>query len=119
MTVDRAENLSARRRAQRPADPRPLGENLAAVVADLGGPATTRGVELFSQWAELVGPEVGAHAWPLAVEGDRLVVGCEDPAWATQLRWLGPELLAAIAAAGGPVLGELAVAVRPRGARRA
>ena len=110
--------LNGRRTARRAAEPRPVGEHLAAVVADLGGPISAPGVELFSQWVELVGAEVAAHAWPLAMEGDRLLVGCDDPSWATQLRWLGPQLLNAIAAAGGPRLGELAVTVRPSGRRR-
>ena len=107
-----------RHRFQRPGEPRALGEHLAAVIADLGGPTSAPGVELFGQWGELVGPDISAHAWPVAVEGDRLLVACDDPAWATQLRWLGPELLAAIAAAGGPLLGEIVVAVRPGGRRR-
>ena len=74
-------------------------------------------MELFSHWSRLVGEEIAAHAHPVAVEGDQLILVCDDPAWATQLRWLAPQILQAVAAAGGPSLGGLTLRVRPPGRR--
>ena len=99
-------------------EPRRLATNLARIVADLGGPAEAGGVELFSQWTGLVGEEIAAHTRPVAIEGDQLVLICDDPAWATQLRWLAPQILKAVADAGGPALEGLALRVRPLGRSR-
>ena len=94
-------------------EPRRLGAGLPRLIADLGGPAEASGVELFSHWARLVGEEIAAHARPVAIEGHQLILVCDDPAWATQLRWLAPQILEAVADAGGPALEGLALRVRP------
>ena len=91
--------------------PRRLGDVLGRVVDDLAGPSGG-GLELFSHWDELVGETLAARVRPVAIEASQLVVVCDDPAWATQIRWLGPDVLAAIAAAGGPKLSGLIVRVR-------
>jgi predicted nucleic acid-binding Zn ribbon protein len=57
---------------------------------------------VFSRWEELVGPAVAAHARPLSLSRRRLVIGADHPGWATELRYLAPELLRRLAAAAGP-----------------
>jgi hypothetical protein len=107
--------------------PRRLAEGLDRVLAGLGrpsrgglsrgGPGGSRGAGssgLFARWGDIVGPEIAAHARPLGVRDGELVVVVDDPAWASQMRWLGPDLLARIASSGGPELGGLRVRVKPR-----
>ena len=101
-------------------DPVPIGESLGQVVRSLRGPergrpdagagvapgagapsaATLGGV--FGRWDEVVGEAVARHAQPVKLDGDRLVVEVDDPAWATQLRFLEATLLARLTEALGP-----------------
>lgn len=43
---------------------------------------------VFGRWAEAVGDAVAAHVKPVKLDGTKLVVEVDDPAWATQLRFL-------------------------------
>jgi predicted nucleic acid-binding Zn ribbon protein len=44
-----------------------------------------------------VGPEIAAHATPVAFADGELVVEADSTAWATQIRLLAPSLLARLA----------------------
>jgi hypothetical protein len=109
--------------------PRRLAADLDRVVAGLGASARSgrpgdaprpadgevRGAAgLFGRWAQLVGPDIAAHTRLVGVQDHRLVVATDDPAWAAELRWLTSDLLARIAADGGPSLEGIQVRVRPR-----
>jgi predicted nucleic acid-binding Zn ribbon protein len=48
------------------------------------------------------------------VHDGQLIVVTDDPAWASQLRWLASELVARIAEGDGPRLTGILVRVRPR-----
>lgn len=50
------------------------------------------GVE--GRWVEVVGEALAGHTRPVRVREGTLVIAVEDPAWATQVRWLGEELAA-------------------------
>jgi predicted nucleic acid-binding Zn ribbon protein len=56
---------------------------------------------VFGRWEELVGTAIAAHAFPLSLSHGVLVIGTEQPAWATQLRFLGPDLLQRLSAVAG------------------
>ena len=43
---------------------------------------------VFGRWAEAVGDAVAAHVKPIKLDGTKLIVEVDDPAWATQLRFL-------------------------------
>ena len=79
-------------------DPRPVAESLDRVTRALGAPQARVLAALFSRWEELVGPEIAQHAEPRSVRDGVLVLVVDQPAWATQLRYLVPELLARIRA---------------------
>ncbi len=83
-------------------DPRPVAESLDRVSRSLGGPPATVLARLFSSWTELVGEAVAAHARPRALRRGVLVLAVDEPAWATQLRWLEARLLERV----GEVAGE-------------
>jgi predicted nucleic acid-binding Zn ribbon protein len=82
--------------------PRPVRESLGCLARRLGAPDPPLLTAVFAQWEELVGPAVAAHARPLSLARRVLVVGVDHPGWATQLRYLAPELLGRLAATAGP-----------------
>jgi predicted nucleic acid-binding Zn ribbon protein len=78
-----------------------VGMPLDRLMANLGGPKLSTVRSLFDRWPELVGPQVASQAEPRSLRDGVLVVAVEDPAWATQLRYLEAELLTRIAALFG------------------
>lgn len=79
-------------------DPRPVADSLDRVTRALGAPQAGSLATLFSRWEAVVGAEIAQHAEPRSVRDGVLVLVVDQPAWATQLRYLGPELLARIRA---------------------
>jgi predicted nucleic acid-binding Zn ribbon protein len=73
--------------------PRRVGDSLDRVANHLGAPSSAAVEAIFSRWTELVGDSVAAHARPRSLREGVLVVAVEDPAWATQLRFLESDLL--------------------------
>ena len=93
-------------------EPTPIKASLDRLTDRIGAPKTTAFSAVFAGWADLVGPTVAAHATPRSLKDGRLVVYVDDPAWATQIRFLETELRDRIAAAAGPgVVSELVVRV--------
>ena len=43
---------------------------------------------VFGRWEEAVGVAVALHVQPVKLDGTTLVVQVDDPAWATQLKFL-------------------------------
>ena len=76
-----------------PAEPRSIKASLDKVARSLGGPDATKLSGLFGRWAEIVGPQLAAHARPLSLSAGVLRVAVTEPAWATQLTFLEGELL--------------------------
>jgi len=76
-----------------PPEPRSLKASLDRVARSLGGPDSGSLSGLFGRWAEIVGPQLAAHARPLSLSSGVLVVAVTEPGWATQLTYLEAELL--------------------------
>jgi predicted nucleic acid-binding Zn ribbon protein len=90
-----------RKPRRRDTGPQPLGASIDEVSKQLGI-ADSRGLgRLFAHWGEIVGPAMSEHVQPVRVDQDRLVVMVDHPAWATQIRILGPELLDRVAEEAG------------------
>ena len=74
-------------------EPIRLGDSLHQVVRELrpesgaAAPAAAIG-GVFGRWEEAVGETVAAHVQPVKLDGTTLVVRVDDPAWATQLKFL-------------------------------
>lgn len=83
------------------ADPRPVADSLARLARRLGAPPPQVLTTVFAQWDAIVGPTVAAHAWPLALADGVLRIGVDQPGWATELRFLGADLLQKLAVAVG------------------
>jgi predicted nucleic acid-binding Zn ribbon protein len=82
-------------------EPRRISESLDQVTRRLGGPSTDVLAKIFGHWAELVGPDIAAHARPLSLRRGELVLVVDHPAWAGQLRFMTGDLLAKIGEATG------------------
>jgi predicted nucleic acid-binding Zn ribbon protein len=48
---------------------------------------------LFGRWDEAVGEAVGAHLRPIKLDRGVLLVEADDPAWATQVRFLAGTII--------------------------
>lgn len=79
-------------RRRRSDDPESVGESLAAVARDLGLPDPKVLGALHARWPELVGDQLAKHARPLSLLDGVLTIEVEDPAWATQIRYLSETL---------------------------
>jgi hypothetical protein len=74
---------------------------LDRTLRSLGTPSVA-GVELlFDRWREVVGEAMAARTQPVRIDGDTLVVRCDEPAIATQFRYLQGELIERLAQLSG------------------
>lgn len=89
-------------RSLRPDDQR----SPAAPAAAIGG--------VFGRWEEAVGPAVAAHVQPVKLDGTTLVVEVDDPAWATQLKFLEGTMRARLAEVAGATVDRVDVRVGKR-----
>jgi len=64
-------------------------------------------------WASIVGPAVASHTTVVSLRDGVLTVKVDDPAWATELRWLEPDIRERLNAAGAaPVIASIKFRVR-------
>ena len=81
----------------------------------LGGPSADSLTTLYTDWDELVGARLAAHTRPVGLRDGVLVVGVEDPAWATEIRFLAPTLVERLRSGlEGAAVTSVEVRVRPR-----
>ena len=74
-------------------DPVPFADSLRSVVRSLRNDSESAANAgalggVFGRWEEAVGAPVAEHVQPVKLDGGKLVVEVDDPAWATQLRFL-------------------------------
>lgn len=82
-----------------------MASALDRLLGDMGAPSTDALTVIFDQWAQIVGPTVAQHASPAALRDGTLVIVVQDPAWATQLKFLEAEIVAEVSSRlprGGP-----------------
>ena len=93
--------------------PRPVGASLDRVSTELGLGTSVGIGRLFARWDAIVGEAVAAHVKPVRIDAEALVVSVDHPAWATQVRHLGDDLLDRVAEeTGTPRPARLEVRVR-------
>ena len=93
--------------------PKRLDGSLARVTTSLGMPSPTTLDGVFGRWAEVVGDAVAAHCAPRSLKDGVLVVGVDQPGWATQLRYLEADVLRRLATVVGEgVVARIEVRVR-------
>ncbi|TNM38697.1 DUF721 domain-containing protein [Nocardioides albidus] len=69
-------------------DPQALTSELGRLIDDRGWALDLKVRGVFARWAEIVGPEIGAHTTPETLVDGTLVVRTDSTAWATQLKLL-------------------------------
>lgn len=81
--------------------PKTIGWGVRAVVRELGLESFFDEANLRANWEKIIGPELAQHVKIETIRNREMVVRCDSTAWATQLRLLIPQMLAAIQANTG------------------
>jgi predicted nucleic acid-binding Zn ribbon protein len=100
-------------------DPIPLAASLDGVVRSLRGPSRRVVSGVFGRWREAVGDQVADHVEPVKLDAGTLVVQVDDPAWATQVKFLTPRILERLRDVAGVDIDRVEVRVDRRNARGA
>lgn len=77
-------------------DPKLLGDALGKLLVQRGWNQDVAVGGVIGRWAEIVGPDISQHCTAESFENSVLTVRAATTAWATQLRFLSPQLLAAV-----------------------
>jgi predicted nucleic acid-binding Zn ribbon protein len=75
-------------------DPKLLGDQLDQFVTERGWVGDVAVGAVIGRWSQIVGPEIAPHCAPLDFVDGVLTVRADSTAWATQLRYLAPRLVA-------------------------
>lgn len=100
-------------------DPIPISSSLDGVVRSLRGPSRRAVGGLFGRWREAVGDQVADHVRPIKLDDGTLVVEVDDPAWATQVKFLTSMIVDRLDQVAGVRVERIDVRVERRGARGA
>jgi predicted nucleic acid-binding Zn ribbon protein len=100
-------------------DPVPISSALDDVITSLRGPSREAVGGLFGRWDEAVGEQVAAHVKPVKLDQGVLVVEVDDPAWATQVKFLTPMITERLETITGVRVDRIDIRVERRGARGA
>ena len=100
-------------------EPVPISTSLDGVVRSLRGPSRKAVGGLFGRWSDAVGPQVAEHVRPLKLDERVLVVEVDDPAWATQVKFLAPTIIERLRTVAGVEVDKVEVRVDRRNARGA
>jgi predicted nucleic acid-binding Zn ribbon protein len=101
----------------------PIGDSLNSVIRSLrndssatlsSGQTANQMGGVFGRWAEAVGDAVAAHVKPVKLDGTKLIVEVDDPAWATQLRFLETTLKQRLLEVAGATIDSVEVRVKGR-----
>ncbi|WP_408897514.1 DUF721 domain-containing protein [Nocardioides sp. R1-1] len=74
-------------------DPQGLGTEVDRLIDGRGWGLDLQVRGVFARWAEIVGPEIGAHSTPESLTDGVLVVRTDSTAWATQLKLLASSVV--------------------------
>ena len=83
-------------------DPQRLSDVLSALLTERGWATPVTEARLFADWAGLVGEDIAAHCAPVSLRDGELRVAAQSTVWATQLRLMASNILAALRAELGP-----------------
>ena len=92
--------------------PRALNEVLGKVLRRMRVSDQSSAIGLFSGWRQIVGDSIADHVAPKRLEKRVLVVEVDDPAWATQLKFLESQLIATLRDSVGDEVESLEIRVR-------
>ena len=70
------------------AEPIPITASLDGIMKSLRGTDRIQIGGVFGKWDDAVGPTVAAHVRPVRLDQNVLTVEADDPAWATEVKFL-------------------------------
>jgi predicted nucleic acid-binding Zn ribbon protein len=100
-------------------DPVPISQSLDGVVRSLRGPSRQAVGGVFGRWSDAVGEQIADHVRPLKIDAGLLVVEVDDPAWATQVKFLVPTIIERLRDVAGVEIERIDVRVERRNSRGA
>lgn len=95
-------------------DPVPISKSLDSIMKSLRGTDRLQIGGVFGRWDEAVGPTVAAHVRPVRLDQGVLTVEADEPAWATQVKFLAGTITARLAEVAGVEIERIDVRVGPR-----
>jgi predicted nucleic acid-binding Zn ribbon protein len=94
--------------------PTPVSDSLSAYIDRRGWSERLRGANAWTRWDEIVGADLADRCEPVRLAGGSLVVRAESQVWATQLRYLLPQLRANVdEALGAGTVRDVRIVVGP------
>ena len=87
------DDASSRPRRARRDDPQPLAAAIGGLLSDQGWKEQAAVGSVFSNWAQIVGPDLAAHTRPDGFADGELAIAADSTAWATQVRLLASALV--------------------------
>jgi predicted nucleic acid-binding Zn ribbon protein len=100
-------------------EPVPISNSLDGVVRSLRGPSRAAVGGVFGRWEDAVGAQVASHVKPVKLDEGVLVVEVDDPAWATQVKFLAPTITQRLGEVAGVQVDRIEVRVERRSSRGA
>ena len=74
-------------------NPRHVRHGLELFLKHLGAPPVNIVTELTNRWVDVVGPALAETTRPVELTDATLVIACDDPAWAAQVRWMEQQIV--------------------------
>jgi hypothetical protein len=72
----------------------PLASSFEALLKNKRFESPSEFVSVINLWSTLVGDRMKAHATPVKIEGNELIVYVDHPAWATELKLMNSKVIA-------------------------
>lgn len=82
-------------------DPVPISRSLDSIMKSLRGTDRIQIGGVFGRWDDAVGPTVAAHVRPVRLDQGVLTVEADEPAWATQVKFLSSTITSRLAEVAG------------------
>lgn len=95
-------------------DPVPISKSLDSIMKSLRGTDRIQIGGVFGRWDDAVGPAVAAHVRPVRLDQGVLTVEADEPAWATQVKFLAGTISDRLAEVAGVEIERIDVRVGPR-----
>ena len=92
-------------------DPVPISRSLDSIMKSLRGTDRIQIGGVFGRWDDAVGPTVAAHVRPVRLDQGVLTVEADEPAWATQVKFLSSTITARLAEVAGVEIEHIEVRV--------
>ena len=83
------------------AEPVPITKSLDGIMKSLRGTDRIQIGGVFGRWEDAVGDTVAAHVRPVRLDNGVLTVEADEPAWATQVKFLAGTITTRLADVAG------------------